>query len=176
MVSVLDTTLQFRTYLGIEGERLSFYVDLPLLCDVPVSNSVSKIKWKGNWEGLSYPLSEFKEIVLGNPIERFSVKGPELYFTPRHNELLQKTPKRFAMRLERQFSCPEGVYMIQSRSNDGVRIRIDGFEIYSNWLGHAELFESAAVELGTGSHSIAIDYGSLNDNWGTLHCDLRRIE
>ena len=52
-----------------------------------------------------------------------------------------------------------GDYELTTRSDDGVRMLIDGKEIIANWTGHGPTFDSAALKLEAGkSYAVVLEY------------------
>jgi hypothetical protein len=68
----------------------------------------------------------------------------------------------FSARWQQTVSLPDGVYEFTARTDDGVRLWVDGERIIDNWSDHDVQTVSATRALG-GTHTVIVEY---YDNWG----------
>lgn len=64
----------------------------------------------------------------------------------------------FSARWTAQVTLPEGVYRFVSRSDDGIRVWVDGVRIIDNWTVHPETVDTATIPLDEGLHTIRVEY------------------
>ena len=64
----------------------------------------------------------------------------------------------FAVRWTKSQWVGAGRYKFTAFTDDGVRLYIDGKRVINQWQGPANTEHSAIVELGTGNHTIKMDY------------------
>ena len=66
---------------------------------------------------------------------------------------------------------PAGRYEVRTRSDDGVRVLIDGNGVQEDWTHHGPKPNTSVVELEAGKHSIVIEHFEL-DGYAALSFDL----
>ena len=64
----------------------------------------------------------------------------------------------FSVRWSRQAYFPGGPYRFFTRSDDGVRLFVDGWLVIDRWLDSAAVTNSALVNLSAGEHALRLEY------------------
>lgn len=67
-------------------------------------------------------------------------------------------PDRFSARWTALVDLEGGSYRFASRSDDGIRVWVDGVRIIDNWTVHPETVDAVTVPLDAGQHEIRIEY------------------
>jgi hypothetical protein len=65
---------------------------------------------------------------------------------------------RFSARWTKKATFENGNYLFRFRSDDGVRLKIDGNVVYSYWQDHAAQNTSVSIPMTVGEHTVAIEY------------------
>jgi hypothetical protein len=65
---------------------------------------------------------------------------------------------RFSARWTKKTTFEKGNYLFAFRSDDGVRLKIDGNTVYSYWQDHAAQNTSVSIPITGGEHTVAIEY------------------
>lgn len=80
----------------------------------------------------------------------------------------------FATIAEGKLTLPEGNYVIDLTSDDGVRLSLDGKVIFEDWTYHAPKSEAISVRMG-GQHTLKVEHFELN-GFSTLQLKIRKAE
>lgn len=64
----------------------------------------------------------------------------------------------FSVRWTRSFDVPAGRYRVHTRTDDGVRVYVDGSVVIDDWNVHSPVEHDADVDLGAGSHFVKVEY------------------
>ncbi|MEM8883562.1 MAG: NosD domain-containing protein [Planctomycetota bacterium] len=83
-------------------------------------------------------------------------------------------PDRFATRAETRMPLPAGTYELRTRSDDGVRVTVNGEVVLEDWTHHAPKETVARVTLPKGEHTIVVEHFEL-DGHAELSFDLRPV-
>lgn len=67
-------------------------------------------------------------------------------------------PNRFSARWTATVTLEEGTYSFVTRSDDGVRVWVDGQRIIDDWMLHPPTTNAATVPLDRGEHEIRVEY------------------
>lgn len=66
---------------------------------------------------------------------------------------------RFGLMAQAELQLPAaGTYVLRVRSDDGVRVRIDGEVVLEDWSWHPARLESRALDLDAGPHLLELEY------------------
>ena len=58
-------------------------------------------------------------------------------------------------------TTPAGRHVVETYSDDGVRVTIDGRRIIDNWTQHAPTLDKAELQLTQGPHTVVVEYYQL---------------
>lgn len=67
-------------------------------------------------------------------------------------------PNRFSARWTATVTLEEGTYSFVTRSDDGVRVWVDGQRIIDDWMLHPPTMNAATMSLDSGEHELRIEY------------------
>lgn len=67
-------------------------------------------------------------------------------------------PNRFSARWTAVVTLEEGTYSFVTRSDDGVRVWVDGQRIIDDWMLHPPTTNAATLPLDAGEHELRIEY------------------
>jgi len=84
-------------------------------------------------------------------------------------------PDGFSARWTADVTLPEGVYRFVSRSDDGIRVWVNGTRIIDHWTVHPEAVDTATVPLEAGTHTIRVEYFE-NTGVATVSLDWERVD
>ncbi len=73
----------------------------------------------------------------------------------------------FATVADGKFQVPEGTYILNVTSDDGVRVFIDGKKVLEDWTWHGPKLDRAEVKLTNGEHTIRVEHFEI-DGYSTL--------
>jgi len=68
----------------------------------------------------------------------------------------------------------QGAYLLSVTSDDGVRVLIDGVEVFADWTWHAPRRAETRLELARGSHALGLEYFQI-DGAEALLVELERL-
>lgn len=122
--------------------------------------------WKKLTSGV--PVVERKQ----NRIEINMCQQPYSHHDPPPSEKLKRD--FFALQASTEWDLPQGEYAIRTRSDDGIRVFIDGDLYIDNWTTHGAQDDVANIELPAGRHFILVEYFQY-DKEARLLFSLRRI-
>src|SRR6185295_2669161 len=91
-----------------------------------------------------------------------------LWYRPTLRELPQA---RFALEATGRVTLPAGEYTLQTISDDGVRVWIDGALAIDNWSLHESSVDQ--VPLAAGTHDLRVQFFQV-DGWTELRLDIVR--
>jgi len=91
-----------------------------------------------------------------------------LWYRPTFRELPQA---RFALEATGRVTLPAGEYTLQTISDDGVRVWIDGALAIDNWSLHESSVDQ--VQLRAGTHDLRVQFFQV-DGWTELRLDIVR--
>ena len=81
---------------------------------------------------------------------------------------------RFGTLASTRLTLPVGAWRIETVSDDGVRVRVDGRTVIDNWTHHGPTVDSTRLEFETPSeHLIEVEHFEL-DGWATLSVRIER--
>lgn len=86
-------------------------------------------------------------------------------------------PDGFSARWTGEATLPEGTYRFVSRSDDGIRVWVDGTRIIDNWTVHPETVDTVTIPLEEGTHTLRVEYfentglASVSLNWERVDQD-----
>ncbi|MCK6444918.1 MAG: PA14 domain-containing protein [Planctomycetes bacterium] len=66
--------------------------------------------------------------------------------------------ERFGLLARTTLELAAGRYRVQSTSDDGVSLRVDGKPVLENWSWHATTVDRAEFEVGAGAHVFELEY------------------
>lgn len=89
----------------------------------------------------------------------------------RPNEL---PSERFGLLARTTLDLEAGRYRVQSTSDDGVALRVDGKLVLENWSWHATTVDRAEFEVGAGAHVFELEYFQV-DGASALALELDRL-
>ncbi|MDX1688727.1 MAG: PA14 domain-containing protein [Candidatus Promineifilaceae bacterium] len=84
-------------------------------------------------------------------------------------------PDGFSARWTAEVTLPEGVYRFVSRSDDGIRVWVNGTRIIDHWTVHSEAVDTATIPLDAGTHSIRVEYFE-NTGLALVSLDWERVD
>jgi hypothetical protein len=64
----------------------------------------------------------------------------------------------FSARWTGSFSLPAGTYRLRTRSDDGMRVRVNNQLVIDDWVQHAVTERMAEIQLAAGLHTFVIEY------------------
>ena len=64
----------------------------------------------------------------------------------------------FATVAEGKFEVPEGTYVLNVTSDDGVRVFVDGKKVLEDWTWHAPKLDKVELKLSKGPHTIRVEH------------------
>jgi parallel beta-helix repeat protein len=161
MKNVIDLTLNL-TYIGAETTD-RFGRVTPAGESVPFSYHYFfvPIQWEVGWfayddanDPRTHP-AEFDRLLDGAPAASETTQDLAYQFYRSPAEGLP--PDRFATRAVGSLVVPEGDYILQITSDDGVRVFLDGVKIYEDWTWHPPRQAEIPLYL-SGEHRIRIDH------------------
>ncbi len=80
--------------------------------------------------------------------------------------------ERFGTLASTRVTLPSGLWRVVTRSDDGIRVRVDGRTLIDNWTHHGPTTDSAVVGFNAeGEHSIEVEHFEL-DGFAVLEVDL----
>ncbi len=71
-------------------------------------------------------------------------------------------PESFGLIATGTLKLSAGRYRVETVSDDGVRVWIDGRQVLSNWTMHAETTDQADIELAEGAHHVRVEFYEAN--------------
>ena len=84
-------------------------------------------------------------------------------------------PNGFSARWTAEVTLPEGVYRFITRSDDGIRVWIDGTRIIDNWTVHPEEVNTETIPLDEGTHAVRVEYFE-NTGLASVSVDWERVD
>lgn len=81
---------------------------------------------------------------------------------------------RFATVAETTLTAPAGEYRLVTRSDDGIRVLVDGVVVLEDWTWHAPREHAVALAWREGPHSLRVEHFEL-DGHATLQCRLEPV-
>lgn len=84
-------------------------------------------------------------------------------------------PDGFSARWTAEVTLPEGVYRFVTRSDDGIRVWVNGTRIIDNWTVHPETVNTATFPLDEGTHTIRVEYFE-NTGLARVSLDWERVD
>ncbi len=82
--------------------------------------------------------------------------------------------ERFGTLASARITLPGGLWRVVTRSDDGVRVRVDGRTVIDNWTHHGPTTDSAVVGFDAlGKHTLEVEHFEL-DGFAVLEVDLER--
>ena len=83
---------------------------------------------------------------------------------------------RFGTLASTRLILPAGTWRIETVSDDGVRVRVDGRAVIDNWTHHGPTVDAATFEVDTaGERTIEVEHFEL-DGWATLSVRIERAQ
>lgn len=137
------------------------------------------LKWNINWFGLpdnfGHLLSEFDDRA-NRPSDFKSSRGnlkidyAEMEDNPLHR------PDWFGFRATSSVTLPAGRYAVSTRSDDGIRVRVDGKVVFEHWTGRVTADGSYdSFSLSDGEHQFEVDYFEVGGG-SACHVEFVRLE
>ena len=80
----------------------------------------------------------------------------------------------FATVAEGKFEVPEGTYILNVTSDDGVRVYVDGKKVLEDWTWHGPKLDKVELKLGKGQHTIRVEHFEI-DGYSTLKVALQPL-
>jgi hypothetical protein len=77
----------------------------------------------------------------------------------------------FATVADGKFEIPEGTYILNVTSDDGVRVFVDGRKVLEDWTWHAPKLDKVEIRLTRGPHTIRVEHFEI-DGYATLKVGL----
>jgi hypothetical protein len=72
---------------------------------------------------------------------------------------IPEMPKDFVVIVaERTFESEAGKYRLETLSDDGIRVLVDGVEVLEDWTAHAVSQDFRVIPLAKGEHNIRVEY------------------
>ncbi len=78
----------------------------------------------------------------------------------------------FATRAETTLDAPAGDYVLHLTSDDGVRVFLDGKQVFSDWTYHPPKVEAVPLQL-SGKHTLRIEHFEI-DGYAQLTAEIDR--
>ena len=89
-----------------------------------------------------------------------------------YRPLIKELPQeRFALEANGSVTLAPGTYTLQTISDDGVRVWVDGVLVIDNWTQHGSTLDYAS--LGAGNHELRVQYFQV-DGWTEFRLDIVR--
>ena len=106
----------------------------------------------------------------------FGSEGPsELAGMPAAVRAAKLPRERFGTLASTRVSLPAGKWRLESWSDDGIRVRVDGRLAIDNWTHHGPVLDAATLEFDArAEHTIEVEYFEL-DGWATLSLRIERV-
>ena len=117
-------------------------------------------------------LEAFAQVIAGEPIAMRQIKRLDFRGTRPWAEGVPAD--RFATVAEGTLEAPEGQYILELTSDDGVRLWLDDKLLHEDWTHHAPRTEALRVTLG-GRHKLRIEHFEI-DGYAALKLELKKPE
>lgn len=130
------------------------------------------VKWFAYDKATQEPrtmLSAFEKLLQGEPIR--TEKTDALNYAWGGSPGQGVPADYFATLAVGTFELPEGEYVLNVTSDDGVRVWIDDKQVIDNWTYHGPTLDTATVKLG-GKHTIRVEHFEI-DGYSTLKVELK---
>lgn len=113
-------------------------------------------------------------IMQSKPLATESLQG--INFDWKLDSPVERVPRdNFLAVIEGDVEVEEGNYQLITRSDDGVRVYLDGEIVIENWSSHAPAIDFGKKKLGTGKHQLRVEYFEA-DQGASLRCEMWKIE
>jgi serine/threonine protein kinase len=137
------------------------------------------IKWNINWFGLpdnfERLLSDFDNRANGPPDFKSSRGNLKIDYTEMEDNALHR-PDWFGFRATSSVTLPAGRYAVSTRSDDGIRVRVDGKVVFEHWAGRVTADGSYDVfSISEGEHQFEVDYFEIGGG-SACHVEFVRLE
>jgi nitrous oxidase accessory protein NosD len=160
----------------LKGDNYSF----------PLQGSVLQTKWRVRF--FSWKTDPRKDYLAW---KKESEKGFETFLTTLHlnygmggpaslhlsEEIRSKFPARdqFGTLAETKILLPPGTWLIQTQSDDGIRVTVDGKQVINDWTWHGPTMHDARLDLKKEKTvKILVEHFELN-GYAILRLDLKKI-
>jgi hypothetical protein len=120
------------------------------------------LNWSVSWFGLpdnfERLLSDFDNRAKGPPEFKTKRGNLKIDFAEMEDNPLGR-PDWYGFRATSSATLPAGRYAVSTRSDDGIRVRVDGKVVFEHWAGR-QTFEGSwdAFSISEGHHQFEVDY------------------
>ncbi|MFT4603989.1 MAG: parallel beta-helix repeat protein [Rhodothermales bacterium] len=136
---------------------------------VPIDWTVDFWEWERDVSDPREQHDAFSNVIAQPPIH--SLRTQDLGFGWSRSPADGVPADYFATRSVGQVTVPEGAYLLDLTSDDGVRVFVDGALVHEDWTWHAPRQEEIVLQLG-GQHQIVIEHFEI-DGFATLVAGIR---
>jgi len=112
-----------------------------------------------SFDSLSDPItqpSKFSELLKGPPVK--AMMSSHLTFHWWDKPYPEVPAEQFAVKARTSFFAQEGNYIIQTESDDGIRVWMDNQLIVDHWDIHTPAIDEVKLKLNKGQHEIKLEY------------------
>ncbi|MCH8977961.1 MAG: right-handed parallel beta-helix repeat-containing protein, partial [Armatimonadetes bacterium] len=159
-------SIDYRGIITTEGRKISF----------SYTKFFAPIDWTVKWFAYDSATQDprenddWKTIIQGDPLR--TERTDRLAYAWGGSPGEGVPGNAFLTLAEGEFEIPEGDYVLDLTSDDGVRVYIDGKLVHDDWTWHGPKSERIPLRLG-GTHTIRIEHFEL-DGYATLKAELKR--
>lgn len=137
-----------------------FRADEPVPSPLREGGIFADVNWDARWfrwDGNSDPRKDLAVWRASEPLVRKTVPTP---MDPWCDDDVRATvgEERFGLIAETQVMVDAGEYVLRVRSDDGVRVIVEGKEVLTDWTWHAERSRELVLPLGQGTHRFRLEY------------------
>lgn len=165
----LNCTLgKTQRYIGLmfEGEKIVTQLGDTIQANTPYHFHFSETLFISSWEvsfytfdslsdPLEFPLA-FKKILDEAPLKTINTDQLAYRWWNKPDALV--SADRFAVKASTSFYLPEGDYLLQSESDDGIRVWLDDKLILERWDIHTPLIHEVKFSATEGNHTLNVEY------------------
>ena len=140
------------------GDTLDNAIDYPFgftRSNIPAAWLFSFFAYDSLLDPVADPIG-YNKLVSGTPDDLLTTRQLAYRWWGSPSTVLPED--RFAAVARTTIQVPEGDYILDVESDDGIRIRVDGRLVLDKWSVHTPEVDEVRLHLREGEHTIRVDY------------------